>query len=60
MVLEHSRKKARMRYSINLHLSVKNKQRNRLDKKKEKQAPCNVQSWKVSEMPSLNEDENMW
>jgi hypothetical protein len=58
MVLEHSRKKIGMRDSIDLHLSVKNKQGHRFDKKKETHAPCNVQLWKVNEMASLTKDKN--
>ncbi len=42
MVLEHSRKKTRMRDSIDLHLNVKNKQGHRLDKEKGTHIPCNV------------------
>jgi hypothetical protein len=54
MVFEHSRKKIGMRDSIDLHLNVKNKQGHRLDKEKETHAPCNVQSWKVSEITFID------
>jgi hypothetical protein len=43
MALEHSRKKIEMRYSIDLHLNVKNKRGHRLEEEKETHAPCDVQ-----------------
>jgi hypothetical protein len=40
-----------------LHLNMKNKQGHRLEEEKE---TCDVQLWKVSEMPLLTKNENVW
>lgn len=42
MVLEHSRKKIGMKDSIDLYLSVKNKQGHKFNEENETRTPCDV------------------